>query len=128
MNKFAYRVAFAFLVFLDVALAESVTPRKMEMAFEKWALCSQVFKDFDYQNAPEKYKKVSVTIYKSDKEKLDKTFDSLTRVSKKEFGDEDTNKMVIVGVVHNGLKAWRSDLSRQNVQDMVDDCREWIYQ
>jgi len=116
---------FLFFAILSPIQAEPITPTMMERAFTNWAHCSRLFKDFDIETT--KQKKLGVFIYKKDKDKLDKTLESLMSVASEQFGKEDASRMMILGIVTVGYRDWKDNLTSQDLRRMVDECRELIY-
>ena len=116
---------FLFFAILSPIQAEPITPTMMERAFTHWAHCSRLFKDFDIETT--KQKKLGVFIYKKDKDKLDKTLESLMSVASEQFGKEDASRMMILGIVTVGYRDWKDNLTSQDLRRMVDECRELIY-
>jgi hypothetical protein len=117
---------FLFLTILSPIQAEPVTPSRMENAFNNWAHCSRLFRDFDIETT--KQKKLGVFIYKKDKDQLEKTLESLLSYAREQFGKEDASRMMTLGIVTVGFREWKDNLTNKDVRRMVDECRELIYQ
>jgi hypothetical protein len=126
--EFMMKYLFVFLLFWSGnSFSQSINPGSIEKLFQLHAMCSKAFVEFDYGNIKDK-NKPGAMIYEADYKMLKQKYSFIHKLSMDNFGKKDTDDMVASAIIDSVSRKSKNNLSQENVQKMIDSCREWLYQ
>jgi hypothetical protein len=115
-----------FLIFL-FGEASATSPDIAKRIFSNLNICRLLFEEFHESNT--KHKNVKILVYNSDKSKVEEKTKFYLEKFRKEFGQEDLDKVYIGGIAESAFLFFNGadEYTQADVEKLAKDCRDRLY-
>jgi tagatose-1,6-bisphosphate aldolase len=107
--------------------ASATSPDIAKRIFSNLNICRLLFEEFHESNT--KHKNVKILVYNSDKSKVEEKTKFYLEKFRKEFGQEDLDKVYIGGIAESAFLFFNGadEYTQADVEKLAKDCRDRLY-
>lgn len=107
--------------------ASATSPDVAKRIFSNLNICRLLFAEFHESNS--KHKNVKIFVYNSDKNKVEEKTNYYIEKFRKEFGQEDFDKIYIAGIAESAYLFFNgaNEYAQADVEKLANDCRDRLY-